>query len=79
MAHPQLRDKEPPGYIMLPALGLTAINDIFGFISDTPYVRVQLRGHFEPVLITEPLRYFEKRLPHFRRISRSRLINPDLL
>lgn len=79
MAHPQLRDNEPPGYIMLPAIGLTAINDIFGFVSDSPYVRVQLRGHIDPPLVTEPLGYFEKRLPGFRRVSRTRLINPDLL
>ncbi len=43
------------------------------------YTWIELAGHKQPILVCHTLKYFERQLPDFIRVSRSLLINPRLI
>ncbi|GAB3881424.1 hypothetical protein [Spirosoma agri] len=61
----QIRGTEPPGYIHLPKLGLVATSDIGYFVSQKQYCHIYFVGSNRPHLLSEPLAYFRRKLPHF--------------
>ncbi|RYF69707.1 MAG: LytTR family transcriptional regulator [Cytophagaceae bacterium] len=70
--------KDKPAPLKIP--GYPSIeNDAFisHFEGCNNYTLVFAEGLNQPLLTSKPLLYFELQLPHFIRISKSRLVNPS--
>lgn len=64
----QRRGIEKPGFIHLPAIGQVPHSKIEYMLSERNNCWVKLQEHPRLILLTEPLAYFARLLPSFKRV-----------